>query len=156
MSANLYYERPRTIEKWFNWFFGVLIAGGFGPSYSYLLQVQGRKTGRLYSTPVNVLDYRDKRFLVAPRGNTQWVRNASVEGYVWLRKGTIRDRYAVRAVGDTDKPDLLSEYLRQYKTAVQRYFPVQAGSPAEAFVAIAGNYPAFELILESVGVVSFR
>src|SRR5579862_3250572 len=108
-SASPRFERPGTIEKWFNWCFGVLVAAGFGPSYCYLLQVQGRKTGRLYSTPVNVLDYRDQRFLVAPRGSTQWARNASAEGYVWLKRGRIRDRYAVRDVSDKDKSELLRE-----------------------------------------------
>lgn len=155
MSANSHYVRPSPIEKCFNWLFGVFVAEGFGPSYSYLLQVQGRKTGRLFSTPVNILDYQDKRFLVAPRGSTQWVRNASVAGHVWLRKGRIRDRYAVRAVGNEGKLELLSEYLRRYKTAVQRYFPIQAGSPAEAFVSIAADYPVFELTLESVDVVPY-
>ena len=148
MNANPRFERPRTIEKWFNWFFGALVGRGLGPSYCYLLQVQGRKTGRLYSTPVNVLDYQDQRFLVAPRGNTQWARNASAEGYVWLKRGRIRDRYAVRGVSDEHKPELLREYLHRYKTAVQRYFPIPAGSPLEAFASIAASYPVFELTLE--------
>lgn len=155
MNANPHFERPGTLEKWFNRFFGFLVAEGFGPSYCYLLQVQGRKTGRLYSTPVNVLDYRDQRFLVAPRGSTQWARNASAEGYVWLKRGRIRDRYAVRALSDKDKPELLSEYLSRYKAAVERYFPVPAGSPVEAFASIAASYPVFELTLESVGVVPY-
>ena len=151
-----FYLAPSAFERWFNWLFGVLVGWGLGLQHNYLLQVQGRKTGRIYSTPVNVLDFEGKRYLVAPRGTTQWVRNATVNGHVWLKKGRIRDRYAVRAVNDKDKPELLSEYLSRYKTAVQRYFPVPAGSPVEALDSIAASYPVFELTLESVGVVPYR
>jgi deazaflavin-dependent oxidoreductase (nitroreductase family) len=139
------YVAPSVAERWFNSLFGLLVGWGLGLSYNYLLQVQGRKTGRIYSTPVNVLDYQGKRFLVAPRGETQWVRNAIASGHVWLKRGRSREQFALRVLDDRDKPALLSEYLNRYKTAVQRYFPVQAGSPLEAFSSVAANYPVFEL-----------
>jgi deazaflavin-dependent oxidoreductase (nitroreductase family) len=139
------YLAPSATERWFNSLFGVLVGWGLGLSYNYLLQVQGRKTGRIYSTPVNVLDYQGKRFLVAPRGETQWVRNAIASGHVWLKRGRSREQFVLRVLENRDKPALLSEYLNRYKTAVQRYFPVQAGAPLEAFSKIAANYPVFEL-----------
>jgi hypothetical protein len=83
---------------------------------------------------------------VAPRGRTQWVRNAEAVGEIWLKKGSLRSKYRLRAVSDSDKPDILRLYLESYKSAVQRYFPVPAGSPADRFRAIAGNYPVFELV----------
>jgi len=137
------------MERWLNSFFGVLVGWGLGLPHNYLLQVQGRKTGRIYSTPVNVLDYQGKRFLVAPRGETQWVRNAIASGRVWLKRGRSREQFVLRVLDDRDKPTLLSEYLTRYKTTVQRYFPVQAGSPVEAFSSVAANYPVFELTRSS-------
>jgi deazaflavin-dependent oxidoreductase (nitroreductase family) len=89
-------------------------------------QVQGRKSGRIYSTPVNVLDYNGKRFLVAPLGETQWVRNARASGQVWLKKGRSRERYTLRELNSEEKPEIIKEYLNRYKTTVQRYFSVQA------------------------------
>jgi deazaflavin-dependent oxidoreductase (nitroreductase family) len=139
------YLAPSTFERWFNWLFGVLVGWGFGPAYNYLLQVQGRKTGRIYSTPVNVLDYKNKRFLVAPRGMTQWARNAAVNGSVWLKKGRGRDQFSVRVLADAEKPEILHEYLNRYKTVVQRYFPIPASSALEEFSRIAPTYPVFQL-----------
>jgi len=133
------------MERWFNSLFGFLVGLGLGLPHNYLLQVHGRKTGRIYSTPVNVLDYEGKRFLVAPRGETQWVRNAIATGHVWLKRGRSREQFALRALDDRDKPKLLSEYLNRYKTTVQRYFPIQADAPLEAFSKVAANYPVFEL-----------
>jgi deazaflavin-dependent oxidoreductase (nitroreductase family) len=111
-----------------------------------LLQVRGRKTGRLYSSPVNLLEFRGKPVLVAPRGRTQWVRNAEAAGEITLKRGKIKGKYRLRAIPNNEKPEILKLYLEEYKSAAQRYFPVPAGSPPENFRAIAENYPVFELL----------
>ena len=147
-SAPTPFLQPSPLERFFNRLFGVFVGWGIGPSYNYLLQVQGRKTGRVYSTPVNVLNYNGQRLLVAPRGETQWVRNARVTGEVWLKRGRSRQRFALRALDDRDKPEILREYLNRYRIAVQRYFPVPANAPLEAFASIARQYPVFELIAQ--------
>ena len=86
------------------------------------------------------------RFLVAPRGRTQWVRNAEAAGEVTLRKGWTSRRFRIRPVPDREKPPMLRAYLDNFKMTVQRYFPVHAGSPPEAFAAIVERYPVFELL----------
>ena len=138
--------KPSVGERFFNRLFGILVGWGFGLPHNYLLQVVGRKTGRVYSTPVNILDFNGKRYLVAPRGETQWVRNARASGEVWLKRGLKRQAYGLRPLLDSDKPAILKEYLERYKTTVQRYFQVRAGSAAENFAAVATTYPVFELI----------
>src|SRR5260370_27002505 len=70
------FRKPNPVEAFFNRAFGYLVGMGIGPDYMHLLQVRGRKTGRTYSSPVNLLEVGGKPFLVAPRGRTQWVRNA--------------------------------------------------------------------------------
>jgi deazaflavin-dependent oxidoreductase (nitroreductase family) len=139
------FVQPSALARTFNRLFGIFVGWGIGPSYAYVLQVQGRKSGRVYSTPVNVLDFKGKRLLVAPRGETQWVRNARACRQVWLKKGRSRRRYMLRTLEDHEKPEILKEYLDRYKVAVQGYFSVPAGSPPEAFTAIAWQYPVFEL-----------
>jgi deazaflavin-dependent oxidoreductase (nitroreductase family) len=138
--------QPTAIERIFNRFFGFLVGLGLGMKHNYLLEVRGRKSGKLYSTPIDLLERGGKRFLVAPRGLTQWVRNAEAAGEVALKKGSSRQTYRLRPVPDAEKPELLKAYLDSFKTAVQRFFPVPAGSGVEAFVSIAPNYPVFELI----------
>jgi deazaflavin-dependent oxidoreductase (nitroreductase family) len=147
MNANLpVFRAPTAGERMFNRMFGFLVGLGFGLPHNYLLEVRGRKTGNLYSTPIDLLEYSGKRFLVAPRGRTQWVRNAEVAGEVSLKKGGKRQQFRLRPIPDPDKPELLRAYLGSFKTTVQRYFPVPAGSPVESFAGISSAYPVFELI----------
>ena len=140
------FREPSAVEKIFNRVFGFLVGAGLGYSYNSLLQVRGRKSGKLYSTPINLLQRDAKRYLVAPRGRTQWVRNAEAAGEVTLKKGSAREAFRLRPLSDAEKPEILKAYLDTFKRDVQRYFLVPAGSPAETFVASADSYPAFELI----------
>jgi deazaflavin-dependent oxidoreductase (nitroreductase family) len=125
----------------------VLVRLGLGLRHNYLLEVRGRKSGRVYSTPVNVLDWRGRRWLVAGRGRTQWVQNAELAGEAMLRKGRRRVRVRLRPVPAGEKPEILSAYLDRFRRTVQRYFPVKAGSNPGAFVPLVGQYPVFELLV---------
>jgi deazaflavin-dependent oxidoreductase (nitroreductase family) len=142
------FREPTAVEKLFNRTFGFLIGLGLGPSHIYLLQVRGRKTGKLFSTPVDLLELRGKRYLVAPRGRTQWVRNAEAAGEIALKKGSTLQKFRLRSIPDAEKPQILKAYLDSFKREVQRYFPIRAGSPPEQFAAIAASYPVFELLAD--------
>jgi deazaflavin-dependent oxidoreductase (nitroreductase family) len=141
-----HFNPPTTLDRAFNKLFGLLVGLGLGLPHNYLLQVRGRKSGRVYSTPVDVLSRDGKRYLVAPRGYTQWVRNAVASGTVSLKKGRRSEQFGIRILSDDEKPEILKSYLDRYKLTVQRYFPVPAGSPTEAFRPLTGRYPIFELI----------
>lgn len=140
------FRQPTAVERVFNKTFGFLVGMGLGFSYNYLLQVRGRKSGKIYSTPIDLLEIDGKRFLVAPRGRAQWVRNAEAAGEVTLKKGSRREKFGLRALSDEEKPAILKAYLDQFKREVQGYFPIAAGSPVEAFRTVVQSYPAFELI----------
>lgn len=137
--------KPSATEQLFNRAFGFLVGLGIGPSYCYLLQVRGRKSGKLYSTPVNLMEINGKHLLVAPRGRTQWVRNAEVAGEIALKRGSYNKTFRLKEIGVPDKLPIVKEYLDRYHGAVQRYFTVRAGSPVEAFAGVAERYPVFEL-----------
>jgi len=139
-------QKPSAVAGLFNRVFGFLVGLGIGPGYMQLLQVRGRKTGRVSSLPVNLLQFKSKSYLVAPRGKTQWVRNAEVTGEILLKRGSAERKYRLQPVPDADKLEILKLYLDSYKSAVQRFFPVRAGSPAESFRPIASSYPVFELL----------
>ena len=140
------FREPTGVEKLFNRVFGFLVGLGLGFSHNYLLEVRGRKTGKLYSTPVDLLEWNGKSYLVAPRGRTQWVRNAEAAGEITLKKGSTRRRFRLRAIPDAEKPPIMKAYLDGFRREVQRYFPVAAGSPVAAFAELAPSYPAFELL----------
>jgi deazaflavin-dependent oxidoreductase (nitroreductase family) len=147
MPADREYNPPSTFEKTFNRIFGSLAGLGLAPSYIQLLQVKGRKSGKTYSTAVNLVEFGGKQFLVAPRGRTQWVRNAEAAGEVTLKRGRSR-KFRLRALADSEKPPVLKLYLTRYKSAVGRFFPIPPDSPVEAFAKIADGYPVFELTPE--------
>ena len=145
-TANESFLRPTAAERVFNRIFGLLVGMGIGLKHNYLLQVRGRKSGRIYSTPVDVLEGQGRLFLVCGRGRAQWVRNAEASGRVTLKKGSGRRDFGLSPVPDEQKPELLKHSVERFKLTVQRYFPVPAGSPADAFASVAPRYPIFELI----------
>ena len=140
------FRKPSRPEQLFNRLFGVLVRFGLAPRYNYLVEVRGRTTGRVYSAPINIVEVGGRTFLVAPRGRTQWVRNAEAAGEVVLVRGQSRRRFRTRRISGDDQLHVLKAYLDRYKLAVQRYFPVRAGSDSRAFRDVADRYPVFELL----------
>jgi deazaflavin-dependent oxidoreductase (nitroreductase family) len=145
-SAPLAFREPTAVEKLFNRTFGALVGLGIGPAHIHILEVRGRRSGKLYRTPVDLLRLNGKQYLVAPRGRTQWVRNAEAAGEITLKRGSTEQQFRLRALPDADKPEILKAYLDSFQREVQRFFAVAAGSPAEAFRKVASYYPAFELL----------
>lgn len=137
---------PTRVERLFNAAVGWLVRLGIGPSHMRVLEVRGRRSGRLYTLPVDLLEHEQGLYLVAPRGHTQWARNAAASESVVLRRGSRRQRYALRPLADAEKPPVLKAYLDRFHNEVGRFFPVPAGAPVEAFAALAPRYPAFALI----------
>jgi deazaflavin-dependent oxidoreductase (nitroreductase family) len=140
------FNAPTPVERVVNRAFGLLLGLGLGLPHNFLLEVRGRTTGRTYATPVNVLTLGGRRFLVAGRGRTQWVRNAEAAGEVMLKKGRRRARFRVRPLANAEKATVLSAYLDRFRLTVQRYFPMRAGRGPEGFAEVVGHYPVFELL----------
>ena len=106
----------------FNRTFGFLAGLGLAPKFIYLLEVRGRKSGKIYRSPVNLMEIGGKQIFVAPRGRTQWVRNAEASGEIVLKRASFRKSFALRPIADADKPPLLKEYLDRYASAVKKFF----------------------------------
>jgi deazaflavin-dependent oxidoreductase (nitroreductase family) len=141
-----YFIQPSFVARIINRSYGWITSLGFGLPNSYLLQVAGRKTGKVRSVPVNVLSYNGKLFLVATRGHTQWSRNALVNRNVTLKRGRLRTQFRLRVVLDAEKPKVLKAYVNRFQRISGRFFPLSASSPSSAFAPIAARYPVFELI----------
>ncbi len=137
--------KPSAIERVFNRLFGAALGAGVGLKHNYLVEVKGRTSGKLYATPIDLLEVGGRRYLVAPRGETNWVRNARAAGRVALRKGGRREEFAAREAAAAERPALLKAYLDRFAPTVQRYFPVKRGAAESEFIAIAERYPVFEL-----------
>jgi len=142
-QTNPDFLKPTLFEVFFNRALGLLIGLGIGPADYYLLEVRGRQSGRVYATPVSVVQHGGDWYIVAPRGTTQWVRNARASGRVTLRAGSRRTDYALREVPAAERAPILKSYLARYRKYVQRYFQVPDGAPESEFAAVAAGYPVF-------------
>ncbi len=145
-----HFLKPSAMDRVFGQVFAALIRLGVGFKHNYVLEVRGRKSGRVFATPINLLVHNGKTYLCASRGETQWVRNARAAGRVTLVKGSAREEYAVRDLPVADRPVLLKEFLDRFAGSVQRYYPVKKGSPVSAFAECAKTMPVFELSKESI------
>ena len=139
------YLRPSRVERLFGRILTSLVRLGLLRGHFYVLEVRGRRSGRTISLPVDPLDYGGIRYLVCARGDSHWVRNARASGKVALCRAMRRCRYAVRELPPAERMPVLKAYLDSYAAEVQRFFPVQKGSPVEAFADLSLRYPVFEL-----------
>jgi len=125
-----------------------LTRAGISVMGSRVLEVPGRKTGEPRRTPVNLLDFEGSRYLVAPRGHTQWVRNlrASGSGRLWL--GRRSQPFTAVELGEDEKPPVLRAYLKRWSFEVGVFFEgVDAKASDEALRQIAPDHPVFRLTL---------
>lgn len=144
-DASHRYIRPTWFTKnVFNRLVSALTRAGLSVWGSRELRVRGRNSGEWRSTPVNVLTHQGRRYLVSPRGETQWVRNLRVAGEGELRVGTRNERFHATELSDGDKPEILREYLRRWKAEVGVFFGgVSARSSDDRLHGIAPNHPVF-------------
>ena len=117
---------------------------GLAGSRTHILTVPGRRSGRRYSTPVQLVIQDDERWLVAPYGEREWVKNARAASEVELTRAGRTTRYAIEEIGPDKAAPVLREYLRT-TPVVKGYFDATADAPLEAFAAEASRHPVFRL-----------
>jgi hypothetical protein len=139
------YLKPGWVERVFGRTLATLVRIGVVRGQFYVLEVRGRQSGRTISLPVDPIEFEGQRYLVCPRGNSNWVRNARAAGEIALIRALSRRRYALHELPLGLRAPVLKAYLDRFATEVQRFFPVSKGSPVEAFEALASRYPVFEL-----------
>ena len=114
---------------------------------SRVLEVRGRKSGQPRQTPVNLLAFEGADYLVAPRGEAEWVRNVrAADGRLALLLGRRRDECIATEVTGAEKVPVLRAYLRRWKAEVGVFFDgVGPNSTDEELAAIAPRHPVFAL-----------
>jgi deazaflavin-dependent oxidoreductase (nitroreductase family) len=142
-----YVEPDRFTRRVFNPIVARLTRWGISVWGSRILEVPGRVSGELRSTPVNVLDHDGRRYLVAPRGVTQWVRNVRAAGGADLRVGRRSEQVTLVEVDDVAKPEILRAYLRRWKWEVGAFFDGVGPDSSDAeLLAAAPKHPVFEIV----------
>jgi deazaflavin-dependent oxidoreductase (nitroreductase family) len=113
-----------------------------------VLEVRGRTSGEWRRTPVNLLTYERERYLVAPRGHTQWVRNLRASGEGRLRLGRRVEPFsASEVVEDSVKAPILRAYLARWKAEVGVFFEgVGPDASEQELRGIAPRHPVFRIL----------
>ena len=145
MSAR-HYDRPGLADRVFNALVAGLARLGISLWGSCELAVRGRKSGVMRSVPVNVVAHAGERFLVAPRGETEWVRNLRAAGTGELRLGSRVETFRATELADADKPPVLRAYLARWWFEVKRFFDLPGADASDAELArVAPRHPVFRL-----------
>lgn len=140
------YIKPKSATNTFNRVVAGLTKLGISVWGSRMLAIRGRKSGEWRTTPVNLLTLDGERYLVAPRGHTQWVRNLRVSNTGELRLGRRAETFHATELNDVDKPVILRAYLKRWKFEVGVFFDgVDASASDEKLLEIAPGYPIFRI-----------
>jgi deazaflavin-dependent oxidoreductase (nitroreductase family) len=140
------YLRPSAIDRAFNAVIAFLTRMGISMYGSRVLAVRGRKSGTWRTVPVNLLMHEGERYLVAPRGETEWVRNIRVAGGGELRLGATREPIAITEMADAEKPPILRAYVQKWWFEVSRFFEgVTRDASLEDLRRIAPGFPVFRI-----------
>jgi deazaflavin-dependent oxidoreductase (nitroreductase family) len=142
-----HYRRPGWFTtNVFNRAVAGLTRAGISVAGSRVLEVPGRRTGAARRTPVNPLELDGERYLVAPRGDTQWARNLRASGSGRLLVGRRGEEFTATELPDDDKPPILRAYLRRWKWEIGMFFEgVGPDSTDEELRGIAPRHPVFRI-----------
>jgi deazaflavin-dependent oxidoreductase (nitroreductase family) len=140
-------KRPGWFTKnVFNRVIAALTRIGVSVLGSRVLEVRGRRSGLPRRTPVNLLTYEGRPYLVAPRGDTQWARNLRAHPHCTLYVGRRGEAYTARELADAEKPELLRAYLRRWRVEVAAFFDgVGPDASEQQLLRVAPRHPVFLL-----------
>ncbi|MET8687200.1 nitroreductase/quinone reductase family protein [Streptomyces sp. NPDC004732] len=139
--------RMNAGTRMINRVFHAMTRRGIGKAYRYNLSVRGRKSGRVYSTPVDVMSAGGERWVVAAYGVSEWVRNARAAGQLGLSRGGSSETVRVVELGPAESVPVLRQYWREVPVT-RPYFDVTDESTDEEFAAEVARHPVFRLVAQ--------
>jgi len=124
--------------------FMTLLRAGVTMGTTSLLTVRGRQSGQPHTVPVIPVEQDGYRFLVAPYGIVQWVRNLRAAGTATLTRGRHSEEITVTELEAPEAAPVLKQYLLKVAT-VRPYFDVAKDASPEAFEREAARHPVFQI-----------
>jgi hypothetical protein len=140
------YDEPNLIANCANALFRWLAEAGISIAGTRAIRVRGRKTGKLRGVVINLLTVDGHDYLVSPRGDTQWARNARAAGELELGPRWRRRTVRITELADDDKPELLKRYLRRWFWEVKGHVGgLTPDSTDDELRSVAPTIPVFAL-----------
>ena len=139
------YHKPSGLVKAMNSLVGRLASWGLIPGGTALLQVKGRRSGQTRSTAVTWVEHDGQRYLVAPRGNTEWVRNVKAAGGEAVLKHGKSDAVRLEELPVEQRAPIIQAYLKKTARVTKREFGIEPDAPIEEFQRIAPDHPVFRI-----------
>ncbi|HEV8573136.1 MAG TPA: nitroreductase/quinone reductase family protein [Dehalococcoidia bacterium] len=140
------YHKPSGVVKAMNGFFGWLASIGLMPRDTVQLQVKGRRSGQIRSVPVTWVEHEGQRYLVAPRGNTEWVRNAKAAAGEAVLKHGKSEKVRLEELPAEQRAPIIKSYLKKTARVTKREFGIEPDAPIEEFERIAPDHPVFRVV----------
>lgn len=145
MSQRRYVE-PGVLDGILNSVVNALTRLGISLYGSRILAVRGRKSGHWRTVPVNLLEHEGLHYLVAPRGETEWVRNLRTSGTGELRLGSRRDVFRAIELEGAEKLPILRAYLDRWWFEVSRFFDLAGPQVSDSEIArVEPQHPVFRI-----------
>ena len=140
------YDRPNLVARAFNELFRLLAEAGVSIAGTTAIRVRGRKSGQLRGVVVNLMTVDGRDYLVSPRGDTQWARNARAAGELEIGPRWRNRTVGIEEVVDDDKPELLRRYLDRWYWEVKGHVGGLTPQSTDGRVrAAAPSIPVFAL-----------
>ena len=142
-----FYRKPTKVTQTFNRFMSWLASLGLMPSDTITLEVKGRRSGMVRSNVVTWVKQDGERYLVSPRGESEWVRNVrAADGEAVIRHRG-RQRVRLEEVPAEERAPIIKAYLAKTAMATRQHFGVDPKAEIKEFEAIAGRHPVFRIVM---------
>ncbi len=146
MADNTMYRRPTKLTRTMNRIVSWLASRGLMPSDTITLEVKGRRSGMIRSNVVTWVERDEKRYLVSPRGETEWVRNVRAAGGEAVIRRRERQKVRLEEVPTGQRAPIIKTYLKKTAKATQQHFGVDPKAEIGEFEGIAGRHPVFRMV----------
>jgi deazaflavin-dependent oxidoreductase (nitroreductase family) len=141
-----FYRRPTKLTQTLNRFVSWLASLGLTPSRIITLEVKGRRSGKVRSNPLNWVEYEGERYLVSPRGQSEWVRNLRAAGGEAVIRHGGRQKVRLEELPAEERAPILKAYLGENAMTTRQHFELDPKAELAEFEAIAARHPVFRIV----------
>jgi len=146
-----FYRRPMKLTQTFNRLVSWLASLGLTPSRMITLEAKGRRSGQVRSNPLNQVEYEGKRYLVSPRGESEWVRNLRAAGGEAVIRHGGRQKVRLEEIAAEERAPILKAYLGENAMTTRQHFGIDPKAELAEFEAIAARHPVFRIAAATQG-----